>query len=112
LARGGSLDNTVLLDRAGVMNPEGLRWPDEFARHKALDLIGDLALLGMPIDGRVRVERGGHALHHKLVAALLDDPRSWRVVGKDAGATTNPELARRAGRLRAPRAASSAPQSS
>jgi UDP-3-O-[3-hydroxymyristoyl] N-acetylglucosamine deacetylase len=112
LARGGSLDNTVLLDRAGVMNPEGLRWPDEFARHKALDLIGDLALLGMPIDGRVRVERGGHALHHKLVAALLDDPRSWRVVGEDAGATTNPDLARRAGRLRAPRAASSAPQSS
>jgi len=70
LARGGSLANTVVLDDQGVVNEEGLRFADEFVRHKVLDLIGDLALLGMPLRGHVRVERGGHALHQKLVGAL------------------------------------------
>jgi len=73
LARGGSLENTVVLDENEVVNPEGLRFPDEFVRHKVLDLIGDLALLGVRIDGHVRVERGGHALHQHLVAALLEE---------------------------------------
>jgi UDP-3-O-[3-hydroxymyristoyl] N-acetylglucosamine deacetylase len=78
LARGGSLENTVVLDGRGVVNPEGLRWPDEFVRHKVLDLFGDLALLGVPIQGHVRVERGGHSLHQKLVSALLESPEaSW-----------------------------------
>jgi UDP-3-O-[3-hydroxymyristoyl] N-acetylglucosamine deacetylase len=72
LARGGSLENTVVLDEAAVVNPEGLRFPDEFVRHKILDLVGDLALLGVHFDGHVRVERGGHALHHQLVCALLE----------------------------------------
>jgi UDP-3-O-[3-hydroxymyristoyl] N-acetylglucosamine deacetylase len=79
LARGGSLENTVVLDGEGIVNPEGLRWPDEFVRHKILDLFGDLALLGMPIQGHVHVERGGHALHLALVHALLDNPGSWRI---------------------------------
>jgi UDP-3-O-[3-hydroxymyristoyl] N-acetylglucosamine deacetylase len=79
LARGGSLDNTVVLGDAGVLNAEGLRWPDEFVRHKVLDLIGDLAVLGMPLRGHVRVERGGHALHHKLVTAILETPNAWRI---------------------------------
>ena len=79
LARGGSLENTVVLDDSQVVNPEGLRFPDEFVRHKILDLIGDLALLGVRIEGHVRVERGGHSLHHQLVCALREDPSSWRV---------------------------------
>ncbi len=78
-ARGGTLANTVVLDARGVLNPEGLRWRDEFVRHKVLDLFGDLALLGMPIRGRVRIERGGHALHQKLVRALLAERGAWRL---------------------------------
>ena len=74
-ARGGSLDNTVVLDDEKVVNPEGLRWSDEFVRHKVLDLCGDLALLGLPVCGRVRVERGGHEMHQRLVSAILAQPR-------------------------------------
>ncbi len=77
LGRGGSLENTVVLDESGVMNPEGLRFPDEFVRHKVLDLIGDLALLGLPIEGHVSVERGGHALHQRLVAELARRADEW-----------------------------------
>ena len=78
-ARGGSFDNTVLLDESAVANPGGLRWSDEFVRHKVLDLFGDLALLGMPVVGHVRAERAGHALHQQLVNALLANPDAWVV---------------------------------
>lgn len=81
LAKGGSLDNTVVLDDRQVVNPEGLRWSDEFVRHKVLDLIGDLALLGTRIQGHVRVERGGHSLHLQLVSAILANPDAWRLQG-------------------------------
>jgi UDP-3-O-[3-hydroxymyristoyl] N-acetylglucosamine deacetylase len=84
-ARGGSLDNTVVLDEQKVVNPEGLRWSDEFVRHKVLDLFGDLALLGMPLQAHVRAERGGHSLHQKLVASLLAQPDAWEVVDPDHG---------------------------
>lgn len=87
LAQGASLENTVVLDERGVVNPDGLRWPDEFVRHKLLDLIGDLSLLGHPIHGCIRVERGGHALHHRFVRALLESPESWRVEGSDREST-------------------------
>lgn len=80
LARGASLENTVVLDAHGVMNPGGLRWPDEFVRHKLLDLLGDLALLGHPLQGHVRVERGGHALHRAGMDALLAARDAWRLV--------------------------------
>jgi UDP-3-O-[3-hydroxymyristoyl] N-acetylglucosamine deacetylase len=90
LARGGSLHNTVLLDEARVINPDGLRWPDEFVRHKVLDLLGDLALLGVAIDGAVHVECGGHALHQRLVAALLERPHAWRL--REAGRRRTPDL--------------------
>ena len=70
LARGGSLASAILLDEHGVVNPEGLRFPDELIRHKLLDLLGDLALLGVRLRARIRVERGGHRLHQALVAAL------------------------------------------
>jgi len=79
LARGGNLDNTVVMDDFRVLNRDGLRWSDEFVRHKALDLIGDLALLGLPLEGHVVVERGGHALHQRLVRALLDQPSHWTI---------------------------------
>lgn len=74
LARGGSLDNTLVLDDERVLNAGGLRWPDEFVRHKVLDLLGDLVLLGAPLRAHLRVEKGGHGLHHGLVKALLDSP--------------------------------------
>ena len=80
LARGGSLDNTIVLDEHRVLNPEGLRMPDEFVRHKTLDLLGDLALLGMPLEGHVRMARGGHALHQKLMDALLATPGAVEIV--------------------------------
>jgi len=79
LARGGNLDNTVVMDEFRVLNRDGLRWPDEFVRHKVLDLIGDLALLGAPIDGRIVVERGGHALHQRFVEALIQNPDHWEI---------------------------------
>jgi UDP-3-O-[3-hydroxymyristoyl] N-acetylglucosamine deacetylase len=81
LARGGSLDNTVVLDADRVLNRDGLRWPDEFVRHKVLDLLGDLALLGVGLEAHVEVERGGHALHQRLVSELLSRPERVRWIG-------------------------------
>jgi len=86
LGRGGSLDNTIVLDERRVLNPEGLRMPDEFVRHKVLDLLGDFALLGMPFEGHVRVVRGGHALHQKLMDALLHTRGAAEVVTVGGGA--------------------------
>jgi len=70
LALGGNLENTVVLGDEKVLNEGGLRWPDEFVRHKIVDLIGDLALLGARPKAHIRVERGGHRLHHRLVTEL------------------------------------------
>ena len=81
LGLGGDLDNTVVLDADRVINPTGLRFPDEFVRHKAVDLIGDLALLGVALEGRVSVERGGHALHQRLVSAILTQPQASEWLG-------------------------------
>jgi len=92
LARGGSLENTVVLDDEVVLNAEGLRWPDEFVRHKIVDLLGDLALLGLPIHGHVSVERGGHALHQMLVQELLRRPDAWTILGDDAALPEGLEL--------------------
>jgi UDP-3-O-[3-hydroxymyristoyl] N-acetylglucosamine deacetylase len=72
LGLGGSLDNTVVLGASGILNSGGLRYADEFVRHKLIDLVGDLALLGTRLQAYVHVERGGHALHHQLVRALAD----------------------------------------
>jgi UDP-3-O-[3-hydroxymyristoyl] N-acetylglucosamine deacetylase len=80
LARGGSLDNTVVLDGSRILNRDGLRFRDEFVRHKILDLLGDLALLGMPLQGHVKVKRGGHALHQRFVAELMHTPEAWGVL--------------------------------
>lgn len=69
-ALGGSLQNAIVLDETGILNGSGLRFPDEFVRHKAIDLLGDLALLGRPLLARVEVEKGGHRLHHALARAI------------------------------------------
>jgi UDP-3-O-[3-hydroxymyristoyl] N-acetylglucosamine deacetylase len=76
LIRGGSLDNAIVLNEGGVMNGP-LRFPDEFGRHKALDLIGDLALVGHPLLARVEACKAGHALHTQLVTRLLADSSLW-----------------------------------
>lgn len=79
LARGGSMENCVVLDGDRVLNPEGLRRPDEFVRHKALDAIGDLYVLGGPLLGRFEGVLAGHALNNAVVRALLARPAAWRV---------------------------------
>jgi UDP-3-O-[3-hydroxymyristoyl] N-acetylglucosamine deacetylase len=89
LIRGGSLDNAIVLTKDGVMNGS-LRFADEFGRHKALDLIGDLALVGLPLLGRVEARKAGHALHTQLVSQLLSDPTSW-VITTDEHAETAAE---------------------
>jgi UDP-3-O-[3-hydroxymyristoyl] N-acetylglucosamine deacetylase len=76
LIRGGSLENAIVLNENGVMNGP-LRFPDEFGRHKALDLIGDLALVGHPLLARVEAHKAGHALHTQLVTRLLADSSLW-----------------------------------
>jgi UDP-3-O-[3-hydroxymyristoyl] N-acetylglucosamine deacetylase len=78
LARGGSLDNAVVVDDARVVNPEGLRGADEFVRHKMLDAVGDLALAGAAIQGRFIGHRSGHALNNRLLRALFADRSAWR----------------------------------
>ncbi len=80
LARGGSLENAIVVDDFSILNPEGLRFPDEFARHKVLDAIGDLALLGLPVIGSLVAVKSGHALNQALVRKVLSDPASHRVV--------------------------------
>jgi UDP-3-O-[3-hydroxymyristoyl] N-acetylglucosamine deacetylase len=83
LIRGASLENAVCFDRVGVLNPGGLRFPDEPCRHKALDLIGDLALLGKPLLGHVIAERAGHAMHAALVTRIMSDPSVYEILTFD-----------------------------
>jgi UDP-3-O-[3-hydroxymyristoyl] N-acetylglucosamine deacetylase len=81
LARGGSLDNAIVIKGNEVLNQDGLRYDNEFARHKVLDAIGDLALAGMPIRGHFDGHCCGHALNNRLLHALFARPEAWRVVG-------------------------------
>ena len=83
LIRGASLDNAICFTRDGVLNPGGLRAADECCRHKALDLIGDLALLGRPLLGHVIAERAGHAMHTALVARIMSDPSLYEILTFD-----------------------------
>ena len=80
LARGGSLENAVVIDGDRILNPEGLRFADEFVRHKALDAVGDLYVLGAPILGRFEGRKAGHTLNNAVVRALLARPSAWREV--------------------------------
>ncbi len=79
-ALGASFENTLVLSENRVLNNEGLRYPDEFVRHKALDAVGDLALAGAPIIGAYRSVRGGHRLNHAVLVALMSDPSAYEVV--------------------------------
>ena len=87
LIRGASLENAVCFTNSGVLNPEGMRAPDECCRHKALDLIGDLALLGRPLLGHVIAERAGHAMHAALVKTIMSDPTLYEILTFDQLAT-------------------------
>jgi UDP-3-O-[3-hydroxymyristoyl] N-acetylglucosamine deacetylase len=84
LALGGSLENAVVIGESGVLNNQ-LRFEDEFVRHKVLDAIGDLALLGHPVVGHLEAVKAGHALHAALAQKLLETPEAWALV-------THPEL--------------------
>jgi len=83
LIRGATLDNAVCFDREKVLNEGGLRFPDECGRHKALDLIGDLALIGKPLLGHVIAEKAGHAMHFALVNRIMSDPTLYEIVTYD-----------------------------
>jgi UDP-3-O-[3-hydroxymyristoyl] N-acetylglucosamine deacetylase len=80
LIRGASLENAVCFGKKGILNPGGLRFSDECCRHKVLDLIGDLALLGRPLIGHVVAERAGHAMHTALVNKIMSDTSSYQVM--------------------------------
>lgn len=86
LGKGGTLDNTVVLSEQGVVNQTGLRFPNEFVRHKVLDLIGDIALLGFPFIGHIIAERSGHAMHTKLVEQILAHRDKWVLLTTDSAA--------------------------
>jgi UDP-3-O-[3-hydroxymyristoyl] N-acetylglucosamine deacetylase len=79
-ALGASFENTVVIAESRVLNPEGMRFADEFARHKAVDAIGDLALSGAPLIGAYRSVRGGHKLNHAVLTALMADRSAWAYV--------------------------------
>src|SRR6201994_1336910 len=79
-ALGASFENSIVFDEERLLNPEGLRFADECARHKVLDVVGDLALAGLPLLGAYRSVRGGHKLNHAVLSALLADRSAWRVV--------------------------------
>ena len=81
LALGGSLKNAVVVSRDRVLNEEGLRFADEFVRHKVLDSLGDLYLAGAPLRGRLTACSAGHTMHNKLLRALFADPGAWRMTG-------------------------------
>ncbi len=88
-ALGASFENTLVINESRLLNPEGLRYADEFARHKALDALGDLALSGAPLLGTYRSVCGGHKLNHAVLSALMADPSAWMLVD---GPEIRPEI--------------------
>jgi UDP-3-O-[3-hydroxymyristoyl] N-acetylglucosamine deacetylase len=77
LAMGGSLDNAIVIDEYRVLNEDGLRYHDEFVRHKILDFLGDLAILGCPVIGHFVVQKSGHLLNHQMLQKLMASPKHW-----------------------------------
>jgi UDP-3-O-[3-hydroxymyristoyl] N-acetylglucosamine deacetylase len=106
-ALGASLENTLVVADNRILNPLGLRFPDEFVRHKVLDAIGDLALAGAPILGAYRSVRGGHKLNHAVLAALLADPTAWTATEHRAPKRPQPLPAEAGIQLAAPAAIAS-----
>lgn len=94
LAKGGSLENAIVVDDARVLNPEGLRYKDEFIRHKVLDAIGDLHMSGYRMIGNFRLHRAGHDVHRMLVAEILKDPANYQVIIAPADTTEPRKIVR------------------
>lgn len=92
LAKGGSLDNAIVVDGENIMNPDGLRFPDEFVRHKILDCIGDFSLLGMPIQAHLVIHRSGHAFHHAFLQKFFQNRECWETQSCEIS-TTSPRSA-------------------
>lgn len=80
LAQGGSLENAIVLTETGMLNENPLRYKDEFVRHKILDIIGDFALLGMPLLGKITAEKSGHSIHASLMSKLLKTENAWEII--------------------------------
>ena len=91
-ALGASFENSVVFDEERLLNPEGLRFADECARHKVLDVIGDLALAGLPLLGAFRSVRGGHKVNHAVLTALMADRTAWRIVEGETARRIRPHL--------------------
>lgn len=90
LALGGSLDNTIVVGENEILNEKGLRYSDEFVRHKVLDLIGDFVMLGKPILGRIEAHCSGHNLHAQLVKTIVENKKAWRIVDMPMAESTSP----------------------
>ncbi|MEM1287804.1 MAG: UDP-3-O-acyl-N-acetylglucosamine deacetylase [Pseudomonadota bacterium] len=88
-AKGSSLENAVVIGDEGVINPEGLRFENEFVRHKLLDAVGDLSLAGMPLQGRYRSHKGGHRLNFSMLKTLFSDPTAYEIIEADASSVEN-----------------------
>jgi UDP-3-O-[3-hydroxymyristoyl] N-acetylglucosamine deacetylase len=80
LARGGSMENAIVIGDKNILNPEGLRFQDEFVRHKILDAVGDFSLLGYPLLGHIKAFKAGHEINHMMVEKVLSSPDSWKLV--------------------------------
>lgn len=102
LGQGGNLENTIVLSQDSILNESGLRFSNEFVRHKILDLIGDFSLLGVPFIGHLIAERSGHAMHTRLVQQVLTHPDSWVLLNTDEAVTVSEPRSLKA----APRSAS------
>ncbi|MCB1887134.1 MAG: UDP-3-O-acyl-N-acetylglucosamine deacetylase [Rhodocyclaceae bacterium] len=94
LAQGGSLDNAIVMDEYRVLNGDGLRYTDEFVKHKVLDAIGDLYLCGHPLLASYSANKAGHALNNQILRVLLEDREAWEVVTFERAASTPPAVAR------------------
>ena len=94
LALGGSLDNAIVMNEHRVLNSEGLRYPDEFVKHKVLDAIGDLYLAGKPLLAAYSAHKSGHALNNEVLRALLNDPEAWEIVSFTDAEAVPPAVAR------------------
>jgi len=93
LALGGSLENAIVMDEYRVLNAEGLRYADEFVKHKVLDAIGDLYLCGHPLLAAYSAHKAGHALNNQILRVLLEDREAWEIVSFDQSAATPPAVA-------------------
>lgn len=92
LALGGSLDNAIVMDEYRILNAEGLRYSDEFVKHKVLDAIGDLYLAGHPLLAAYSAHKSGHALNNQVLRALLEDKSAWEIVTFEAGSKPKPSV--------------------